>query len=406
MDKYIVYEGNRRIACLKLLLYPDMFTFLGKASVDKIKKMTNGTNLEDMKTVFCYITNEEEAFFIMERLHSGEDKGRGTKKWSSREKENFKVRQNHSKNISYLIDFYIKKYFEGYDITKIIPFTTIQRIYNNKEVKKVLSLNVDDENTFTKEKMQVVIDTSKWIIEEANRQDIPPTRLFNRAKEIEDGIIPKLKEIVDKEKQNENIINFSKKADHKRIDEINKQQHQKADLEQKAKQPINKLKGSGGKNNLPYFFQGISFGHLNPDDVENHGVIRVCRELQIISNKKLVDEMPMASVFLVRTVIEQSLIYYSKKHKIQGQDKLIWCDIEKISKLSKIVEKYIKNLPNYITDVNMRDYFNKLFSDYNETVNPLNWVIHRPYEYLPNTSEIITLPQKGLLTIINFLISS
>ena len=80
MDKYIVYEGNRRIACLKLLLYPDMFTFLGKASVDKIKKMTNGTNLEDMKTVFCYITNEEEAFFIMERLHSGEDKGRGTKK--------------------------------------------------------------------------------------------------------------------------------------------------------------------------------------------------------------------------------------------------------------------------------------------------------------------------------------
>lgn len=49
--------------------------------------MTNGTNLEDMKTVFCYITNEEEAFFIMERLHSGEDKGRGTKKWSSREKK-------------------------------------------------------------------------------------------------------------------------------------------------------------------------------------------------------------------------------------------------------------------------------------------------------------------------------
>lgn len=56
-----------------------------------------------------------------------------------------------------------------------------------------------------KKKCKVVIDTSKWIIEEANRQDIPPTRLFNRAKEIEDGIIPKLKEIVDKENKTKTL---------------------------------------------------------------------------------------------------------------------------------------------------------------------------------------------------------
>lgn len=405
ISKYIVYEGNRRIACLKLLLYPYTFSFLGKASINKIKKITSGVNLEDMKNVFCYITNEEEAFFIMERVHSGEDKGRGTKRWSSREKENFKVRRNHSKNMSYLIDFYTKKYFDGYDITSIIPFTTIQRIFNNKEVKKVLDLNVEDENTFTKEKMQIIIDTSKWIIEESNSQSIPATRLFNRAKEIEDGIVPKLKVIVEMAKQKKHIVDLSEKVDKRSISEFSKKQKNGGNSEQKISSAISESKGSGGKNNLPYFFQGIFFGHLDPDDVENHGVVRVCRELQIISTKKLVDLMPMASVFLIRTVIEQSLIYYAKKHKIQGQNKLIWCDIEKISKLSKIIEKYRKNLPNYIIDANMRDYFNKLFTDYNETVNPLNWVIHRPYEYLPNTSEIVDLPQKGLLTIINFLIS-
>ena len=131
----------------------------------------------------------------------------------------------------------------------------------------------------------------------------------------------------------------------------------------------------------------------------------MCRELQIMSERKLVGNMPMSAIFLTRTIIEQSLIFYAKKHKVQGQDKYIWKEIEGIVKLSKIIDKYNRNLSNYITDSNMRDYFTKLFADYNETVNPMNWVVHRPTEYLPNTNDIIMLPQSGLLTIINFLIS-
>lgn len=404
LDKYIVYEGNRRIACLKLLLYPEMFSFLNSASINKIKKMVSDKNLEDMKDVFCYITDEEEAFFIMERVHSGEDQGRGTKKWSPREKENFKVRRNHSKNMSYLIDIYTKKYFDGYDITTLLPFTTIQRIFNNKEVKKALCLDIENEQTFTKDKMQKVIELSKWIMEEADQKNIAATRLFNRSRDIEDSIVPKLLENV---KQNDENTDTSITNHTQTVNIPVKEDNEDGKVEENKvaeKAPVSP-KGSGGKTNLPYFFQGISFGHLSPEDADTHGVVRVCRELQFVSSRKLVETMPMTSIFLVRTIIEQALIYYAKKHKIQGQDNLIWKDIEKISKLSKVIEKYKKNLPNYITDVNKRAYFMKLFSNYDETVNPMNWVIHRPYEYIPNTSEIINLPQNGLLTVINFLIS-
>ena len=38
LKKYVVYEGNRRVAAIKLLLYPDTFTFLDKATIDKVKK--------------------------------------------------------------------------------------------------------------------------------------------------------------------------------------------------------------------------------------------------------------------------------------------------------------------------------------------------------------------------------
>ena len=119
IQKYVVYEGNRRVAAIKLLIDPDWFKFLDKPTIEKAKKIGQQSKILD--TIKCYVTDEQEAFFIMERLHSGEDKGRGTKQWTPREKEVFKVRQSHEKNLSYLIDFYVKKHFDGLDITTILP---------------------------------------------------------------------------------------------------------------------------------------------------------------------------------------------------------------------------------------------------------------------------------------------
>ena len=63
------------------------------------------------------------------------------------------------------------------------------------------------------------------------------------------------------------------------------------------------------------------------------------------------------------------------------------------------------NLANYILDIKMREYFTDLFGDYNTNVNPLNWVVHRPDEYQLPAKDLIDLPRKGLLALINFLIA-
>ncbi|WP_312071743.1 hypothetical protein [Anaerotignum propionicum] len=167
-------------------------------------------------------------------------------------------------------------------------------------------------------------------------------------------------------------------------------------------------KGTGGSSNLPYFFQGISFGNLNPNDPDSHGISRVCKETQLFSNRKLVDAFPIAAAFLMRAIIEHSLIYYSKKHKIQGQNKLIWENISNngtANNLSFIINNYKKNLSNYILDSNMKAYFTDLFGEYNKNISPLNWVVHRPEEYLMPSKDLIELPRKGLLALINYLIS-
>lgn len=147
LKKYVVYEGNRRVAAIKLLLYPDTFTFLDKATIDKVKKIVSGPGVDLSTSLNCYVTDETEAFFIMERLHSGEDHGRGLKSWDAREKENFKVRQGNKQSLSNLIYLYVQKYCDGLDITTILPFTTIQRIFNNRKVRTKIGLDVSNEAT-------------------------------------------------------------------------------------------------------------------------------------------------------------------------------------------------------------------------------------------------------------------
>lgn len=125
----------------------------------------------------------------------------------------------------------------------------------------------------------------------------------------------------------------------------------------------------------------------------------------VLGGTHYLNSYPLASAFLTRSIIEQSIKYYSHQHYIQGQGKLIWANIEKLSKLSQIIDNYKKNLANYITDTTIRDYFTALFDNYNDTVNPLNWVVHRPSEFQLDASTLIELPRKGLLAVINYFLT-
>lgn len=423
IKKYVVYEGNRRVAAVKLLMNPDNFSFLDKATIEKAKRISKGAEIID--ALECYVTDEEDAFFIMERVHSGEDKGRGTKEWGAREKDTFQVRRNNVKNLSYLIDYYVRQYCDGLDITTILSFTTIQRIFNNREIRKKIGLDITNEDTFTIERMKLVVEASKWIVKESENAGVAVTRLFNKARTIEDKLIPWIQVYL-----NEDTEKASEEENERGTKDSSEQCNASGDSESAAsydEQEKSAYDGdnskpndgkeencdsnnqsntsSGGNKNLPYFFQGINYSKLDPNDADSHGVSAVCRELQLFSDKKMVTTYPLASAFLVRSIIEQSIKYYSKKHMIQGQQKYIWENIKSINYLSKIIEHYNKNLPNYIVDATMRQYFTSLFGDYESNVDPLNWVVHRPAEYQLDAGTLIELPRKGLLTLINFMIS-
>lgn len=422
IHKYIVYEGNRRVAAIKLLANPSYFDFLDKSIRDKAIKISNQSG-NPIQEVLCYVTDEKEAFFIMERLHSGEDKGRGVKAWSAREKEAFKVRQSDQKTVAYLIDYYVKKHCDNFDITSIMPYTTIQRIFGNREIKANIGLDLADETTFTESRMKLIVHIAREIEVSAQQKGVSVTRLFNRAREIEDKVLPLIKDCandggeqkLDNNTDNQTRVEEYKETKEEKNESVKSEAENQKDSEkvkiavedgtQNGVQNESVLASAGSIKNLPYFFLGIDYSHLDPNDADTHGIAQVCSELRYFSEKKLVDKLPIAAVFLMRSAIEQSIIYYSKKHCIQGQNKLVWENIKNITKLSKIIENYKKNLPNYITDTEMRQYFMVLFNDYEKSVDPLNWVVHRPTEFQFDSLTLVELPKRGLLTLINYLIS-
>lgn len=168
------------------------------------------------------------------------------------------------------------------------------------------------------------------------------------------------------------------------------------------------------KPNLPYFFDGLNFAHLDTKKADTRGLILICNEIKQFSDKKSVDRYPIAATYLTRALIEASIKYYSKTHHVQGlQNIKIWdriCNgkLESKIQLGDIIDKYRISLADFIANAEVRQYFTLCFGtskDTNLIAAALNAVVHRPEEYILDSSTLKNLPSQGLLALINYFIA-
>lgn len=195
--RYTVYEGNRRVACLKLIANPNDFSFLSKNQTDRIKRLKKEKPLIiDFDNIPCLVTNESEAYFIMDRIHSGEDKGRGVKAWNPNEKENFKYRTNpeEKRTISNIIATKHLEYF-GEDIKNLMAYTNIQRLFNNREIKSAIGIDTNNPDSFSEKNILII----KGVIEKVNllvqEKKTSISREFNKSRKTEDTLLPIIEEL-------------------------------------------------------------------------------------------------------------------------------------------------------------------------------------------------------------------
>lgn len=138
-NNYYVYDGNRRVTCLKMLLNPDIIE--SPSLKNKITDLSLKISDRDKyNQIEIYETDETEAYFIMDRTHNGEFGGIGTLSWDSYQRDISLFKRGMTPiydiayNISMLMGFKTKSDFKN------IYYTDINRIFSSKLLKQTFDI--------------------------------------------------------------------------------------------------------------------------------------------------------------------------------------------------------------------------------------------------------------------------
>ncbi len=197
-DKYHVYDGNRRISALKIIKNPSIIE--NEQLLKRVSKLVENNDTTFAEKVSVYITEENEALEIMDKMHSGEQNGVGMISWEPYQRDISLSKRN--KQLQYPIAFKICQAL-NYDMksfTKDTPtYTDLDRLFKVKTLTE--HFDIDIKNSDFSKKVKNVIH---WLEEYKKVEGFNSySRQFNITGDKEfNGPISKFCDWVDEQKQN------------------------------------------------------------------------------------------------------------------------------------------------------------------------------------------------------------
>lgn len=414
--KHVVLEGNRRTAIYQM--------FLNRSLIpeDYINQFPTPqkTFLEEIKTIYVDVVDDRESAMLYLAARHLE----GVEIWSSMAKWRVSYEYfSQGKTISWIANHLvmpvgtIKDNIRKY---KIILAVVKDSIWTAEERRKINPLSIEPDRLIrilggeTKHNLGIFYDVNFNIksnkISQENLHNI--LLVLARKAFVDETLNTRAKyQDIYNDIEKYIIVDEENKEKEKNNDPGNSTNVKNGSSKKGERLKPNNTKSTGNTKNLPYFFDGLQFEHLSTENQNAHGIIRICNEVKLFSERKIVGPYPIAAAFLTRALIEHSLKYYAKTHNIQKLNQKIWERIitgrdENQIQLSQIIASYNKCLTDYIPDNSIREYFSNLFGKDGNVASPLNWVVHRPHEFYINSQKLIELPSEGLLAIINYLLDN
>lgn len=153
--KFIVFDGNRRTTCLKLIVSP-------KAAPKEVRKFFEYLNESIPKdfpvSIECQVETDQNVIDkILERRHNGKLNGEGQIKWDTRAKANHanRIGGKSAYPIANEVEAYLSK--KGYPNSEGIPLSNLSKILDTKIRLSRVGLKLNDGNKleFTKPERDV-----------------------------------------------------------------------------------------------------------------------------------------------------------------------------------------------------------------------------------------------------------
>lgn len=180
---YIVLEGNRRIAALKLLKKPEIV--LEKRLQAKYRKLHDKHKDFKLKTIECLVVgSREEANLWIERKHEGEMEGIGTIRWTTVQKSRFLSNKSGKDSvILQLIDF--MKVIGENDVEFLSQLqrtkaTNMERLLGTPEVRARLGLDYNNGLYSSRILPEEAFRGLKAIIKRLSRSDFNVKSIYHK----------------------------------------------------------------------------------------------------------------------------------------------------------------------------------------------------------------------------------
>lgn len=186
-NSYIVLEGNRRIAALKLFQKPEI---LSDTSMElRYRKLHDKHKDRIIKTIECLVVDtREEASLWIERKHEGEMNGAGTVRWDNVQKSRFLANKTgRNDKVLQLIDF-MKDAANGDSVflkqLRKVSATNLERFLSTPDVRTTLGLEYNDGEYSSRFDWHEVLKGLKAVVNRLSQDDFNVKTIYHKKDRI------------------------------------------------------------------------------------------------------------------------------------------------------------------------------------------------------------------------------
>jgi hypothetical protein len=185
--KFIVLEGNRRLAALKILRNPAVLADLaiGVAARRRFERLAEAFAAAPIEQVDCFIVADQaDAALWIQQRHTGENEGRGIVNWSGIARSRFRGQHPALQALDFALEHGDFSVDDRAAIDRF-PITTLERLLSTPSVRKRLGLEIVGKRLTTQLPEAEAIRPLQKIIKDLMHGKVNVTKLKSKAQQEE-----------------------------------------------------------------------------------------------------------------------------------------------------------------------------------------------------------------------------
>jgi hypothetical protein len=187
LDRYVVLEGNRRLAALRSLENPELLVnSVDPVVLKAIRRLSKLYLASPIEQLMCLVVkNREEARPWIELRHTGMNEGAGIVPWGTEESGRFKSRTGVLPIASQALNFLEGQRSLTPEERKKIPVTSFKRLIDTPEVRAKLGLEVQSGNLALLADAKTVSKALLYVVNRLSSGKTKVTDIYTRTQRLD-----------------------------------------------------------------------------------------------------------------------------------------------------------------------------------------------------------------------------